>query len=103
MVEAEPFFREAMAGRKKVLRKDHPLTLKSISELGKVLQSLGKLPEAESCFKEAAEAQLRTMGPDHVDTLAAIKRHRMLLDAQGIQVKTQELHSPMVKRDAAAD
>jgi hypothetical protein len=47
-VAAEQLFRASLAGREKILRREHPNTLTSVSNLGSVLESQGKYKEAEA-------------------------------------------------------
>ena len=51
--EAEPLYREALAGRRAALGDTHPSTLGSINNLGLLLQAQGKRDEAEPLLAEA--------------------------------------------------
>jgi Tfp pilus assembly protein PilF len=48
--EAEAMERQALEAREKVLGRDHPDTLTSVSNLGLVLSHQGKYDEAESIY-----------------------------------------------------
>ncbi len=83
LAEAEPYYREALEGRRRVLGDEHPNTLTSISDMGLRLRSQGKLTEAEPYMREALEGQRRVLGDDHPRTLASINSMGFLLQAQG--------------------
>ncbi len=53
LAEAEPYWREALEGRRRVLGDEHPHTLISINSMGGLLNSQGRLAEAEPYFREA--------------------------------------------------
>ena len=55
-----------------MLGDDHPITLISINNMGRLLQNQGKLGEAEPYLREALEGRRRVLGDDHADTLRSI-------------------------------
>ena len=55
--EAEPLWREALAGKRATLGDTHPSTLTSINNLGNLLQAQGKRDEAEPLLREARAAR----------------------------------------------
>ena len=59
-----------MTGARRQLGDDHPTTLTSISNLGKLLRSQGKLDEAEPLLREVLEDQGKG------DEAEALLRHR---------------------------
>ncbi len=83
LAEAEPYFREAMAGYRRVLGDDHPDTLTSINNTALSLRAQGKLAEAEPYYREALAGFRRVLGGDHPDTLNSIGNMGELLRDQG--------------------
>jgi tetratricopeptide (TPR) repeat protein len=69
--EAEPLFREALAGVRATLGPKHPNTLLSMNNLAQLLQAQGKLAEAEAQFKETLVGLRAALGPQHPHTLTA--------------------------------
>ena len=58
-----------MLGRKGAGKgKDHPSTLISVNNLGKLLQAQGKLDDALPFYRRSLEGSERTLGKDHPDT-----------------------------------
>ena len=55
LADAEPYYREALAGLRRVLGDDHPDTLTSINNMGFLLRSQGRLAEAELYYREVLE------------------------------------------------
>jgi len=80
---ATPLQEAALQTRRDELGDDHPDTLISIGNMGFLLQSQGKLTEAEPYYREALEGQRRVLGDDHPDTLRSIDNKARLLKAHG--------------------
>ncbi|UCG16335.1 MAG: tetratricopeptide repeat protein, partial [Phycisphaerales bacterium] len=72
-----------LALRRRELGTDHPDTLRSISDVGQLLQEMGKLTEAEPYCREALEGRRRVLGDDDPDTLWSINYMGMLLCSMG--------------------
>jgi hypothetical protein len=83
--EAEPLYREALAGRRATLGTKHPDTLTSMSNLAALQQTgtllsmnnlaallyaQGKVAESEALFKETLEGRRAALGPQHPNTLS---------------------------------
>jgi eukaryotic-like serine/threonine-protein kinase len=88
---ALPLQESAMATRRGVLGEEHPDTLASISNMGFLLQSQGKLDEAERYNREAAEALRRVLGVEHQQTLDAINNLSTVLQARGKLAEAEPL------------
>ena len=58
--------------RRRILGPESPITLNSLSRLGRVLYLNGKYPEAEAVFGQVLDAQRRILGANHPDTLASM-------------------------------
>ncbi len=76
LTEAEPYFREALAGNRRVLGDDHPRTLIYKSNLALLLVDLGKPVEAEQLAGEVVVASRETFGAEQW-------RHGTFLGKQG--------------------
>ncbi|WAO96035.1 NACHT domain-containing protein [Fusarium falciforme] len=92
--EAEPMNRRALEVREKVLGREHPDTLTSVSDLALVLQDQGKYEEAEQMNRRALEAREKVLGREHPDTLTSISNIGLVLQYQG---KYEEAE-PMIRR-----
>ena len=64
--------RWVLEAREKVLGREHPETLTSVSNLGDVLSSQGKYDEAEAIHRQALEAYEKVLGREHPNTLRSI-------------------------------
>jgi tetratricopeptide (TPR) repeat protein len=82
LAEAEPYYRDALEKRRRVLGEEHPNTLDSISNMGVLLGSQGKLAEAEPYCRDALEKRRRVLGEDHWETLISINTMGALLQDQ---------------------
>ena len=74
---------EALAIRRRVLGDDDPATLTSISEMGQLLKSQGKLVESVALGAEALERRRRVLGDEHPVTLESIDHLGAVLHDQG--------------------
>jgi hypothetical protein len=63
---------QALEGREKVLRVEHPKTLSSISILRLVLSNQGKYKEAELLQRQALEVRGKVLRVEHPNTLISI-------------------------------
>jgi tetratricopeptide (TPR) repeat protein len=81
--DAEPLYREALAGRRRTLGDEHPSTLSSINNLAILLKGQGRLGEAEPLYREAFFGRRRTLEVEHPDTLGSINNLGLLLYEQG--------------------
>jgi tetratricopeptide (TPR) repeat protein/tRNA A-37 threonylcarbamoyl transferase component Bud32 len=80
---AEEHLERALATRRRVLGDDHPDSLDSISNLGFLLKTQGKLADAEPLYREALDRSRRVHGNDHRSTLSSIMNLGALLQTQG--------------------
>ena len=70
--EARKQLERALALRRKVLGAEHPQTLATAFNLGRVDLDQGKYGEAEALLSQTVEAQRRVLGREHPDTLASM-------------------------------
>jgi tetratricopeptide (TPR) repeat protein len=92
--QAEPYYREALEKRRRVLGEEHPNTLISISNMGFLLHSQGNFAEAEPYVREALEKSRRVLGDEHPSTLGSIGSLGGLLRAQGKHQEAIDLLAP---------
>ena len=71
---------------------DHPSTLTSVNNLGSLLQSQGKLEEAEPLYRRGLESRERVLGEEHPDTLTSVNNLGILLRAQGKLEEAEPLY-----------
>ena len=90
--DAEPLYREALAGHRRTLGDEHPLTLTSITNLAILLVDHGKLGDAEPLFREALAGHRRTLGDEHPSTLHSINNLAECLRAKGNLGDAEPLH-----------
>ena len=81
--EAESTMREALAGRRRLLKEDHPQTLISMNDLAWILADQKKFEEGEALCRETLERRRRVLGPDHRDTLQSMNALGRILTMQG--------------------
>jgi serine/threonine protein kinase/tetratricopeptide (TPR) repeat protein len=62
----------SLAIRREALGDDHPDTLESINNMGRLLWAQGKLNDAEPFCHEAVEGRRQALGNDHKDTISSI-------------------------------
>src|SRR5438874_9599478 len=62
--EAEVVELEALALREKLFGRDHPAVAASLNELGLIVQSFGRLTEAEAMFREALRINRKFLGDE---------------------------------------
>ena len=81
--EAEQMYQRALAGYEKAYGSNHPLTFKTMNNLGMAYQGQGKLDEAEQMFEHILASNEKTLGPDHESTLNSINNLGALYAEQG--------------------
>ena len=100
--EAEPLFREALAGGRATLGPKHPNTLNCMGNLAGLLHAQGKLGEAEPLMRETLEVTRATLGPKHPDTLVSMGNLAGLLYAQGKLGESEALFKETLEGRRAA-
>ncbi len=78
-----PAQQRALEIRRRILGDDHPDTLTSIRNTGRLLMRQSELAEAEPYVREALERSRRVLGDDHPDTLTSINSMGALREGQG--------------------
>ncbi|EAU30103.1 predicted protein [Aspergillus terreus NIH2624] len=90
--EAKAMHRQALEAREKVLGREHPSTLISVSNLGNVLFSQGKYEEAETIHRQALEGSEKILGREHPSTLASVSNVGNVLFSQGKYKEAKAVH-----------
>lgn len=80
---------EALRVRRGELGNEHPDSLVSVAEMGRLRLAQGKLAEAEPCLHDALEGLRRVRGDQHPDTLRTLTTRGQLFHAQGKLVEAE--------------
>lgn len=86
---AEPHLRRAYAIRRQLCGEEHPSTLTSMGQLGRLHFLQARYEEAEPLLKQALNIRSRVLGPNHPDTLESKVRLALLYS----------YHTPWIHRD----
>jgi tetratricopeptide (TPR) repeat protein len=97
--EAEPYARDALERRRRLLGSDHVRTQASVTNLGHVLRDQGKLTEAELLFEEALATTRRVLGEDHPYSMLSLLNLVDLLKSQGRLADAEALHWEVLDAD----
>ena len=89
---AGSFCRSSLEIREKVLGREHPDTLISVSQLGSVLSRQGKYEEAEAMHRRALERREKMLGREHPDTLTSVSNVGSVLERQGKYEEAEAMH-----------
>ncbi len=89
---AVPVQRACLRTRREELGDDDPDTLRSITRMGVLIQSQGKIVEAEPYYDEALETKRRVFGNDHAETLISINNMGYLKKVQGKFIEAELLY-----------
>ena len=75
-----------------MLGKEHPDTLRSVSNLAELYRAEGRLAEAEPLYKRALEGRERVLGKEHPDTLTSVNNLAELYRAEGRLAEAKPLY-----------
>ena len=89
--QAQSLFTDAIDIRRRVLGRENPETLQSMSRLSGALREQGHYPEAEKLQRETLDIQRRILGPEHPDTLASISQLAAILYFEGRYSEAEKL------------
>ncbi|KAI4086757.1 MAG: hypothetical protein LQ339_009003 [Xanthoria mediterranea] len=90
--EAEQMNRRALDGYEKVLGKEHPSTLTSVSNLASVLRFQGKYDEAEQINRRALDSSEKVLGNEHPSTLTSVSNLTLVLRDQGKYDEAEQIN-----------
>ena len=66
--QAEQEFRDVLAARQQALGADHPSTLATRHEIGRMLAARGQYDQAEQAYRDLLAVRERVLGPEHPST-----------------------------------
>ena len=89
---AEAYSRLSLDLRERVLGREHPDTLASVSNLGTVLERQGKYDEAEAMHRRALEEYEKVLRREHSNTLNSVSNLRVVLLGQGKYKEAEAMH-----------
>ncbi len=89
--EAEQMYRQAFELEEKILGREHPDTLASISNLATILQYQGKYKEAEQMHQEVFELREKVLDEEHPDTLDSMNSLASVLRHQGRYKEAEQM------------
>jgi tetratricopeptide (TPR) repeat protein len=81
--EARKQLERALDLRRRVLGAKHPLTLKTMNRLGRILYLQGNYPQAAALHSQTLEIQRTVLGPEHLDTISSMNNLANDLVEQG--------------------
>ncbi|KAL9591591.1 MAG: hypothetical protein Q9179_007568 [Wetmoreana sp. 5 TL-2023] len=90
--DAEQMNRRALDSREKMLGKEHPNTLTSVSNLASVLRCQGKYEEAEQMNRRALDGKEKVLGEEHPDTLTSVNNLASVLYNQGKYEEAEQMN-----------
>lgn len=88
---ALPHSEAALAIHRRELGDDHPDTMQSMNDLGRVLRMLGRFADAEPIYKEALDRRRRVLGAEHLDTLSSVNNYAGILERLGRYAEAEPL------------
>ena len=88
---AKPLYEQALAIRKAVLGKHHPLTAQTLHNLALLLDDQGDSAAAKPLFEQALAIRKRFLGKRHPDTAICLYNLAFLLWAQGDLAEAEPL------------
>ena len=102
-VDAEPLYKEVLAGHQKALGLEHPNTLTSMNNLAFLYQDQGKYADAEPLYKEALVGCQKALGLEHPDTLTSMNNLASLYCHQGKYADAEPLYKEAPTRRCEFD
>jgi tetratricopeptide (TPR) repeat protein len=99
---AEDTVLKAIKARERMLGREDPDTLMSVSILALVLQYKGKYEEAESMNRRALEGREKVLGKEHPSTLASVDNLALVLRYQGKYEEAEPMSRRALERTEKA-
>jgi non-specific serine/threonine protein kinase/serine/threonine-protein kinase len=95
---AQSLLEDAVATQQRVLGPRDPDTLRSMSELARVLALAGRFPEAEKLNRETLDIQNRVLGPEHPDTLLTAHGLASDVGAEGHFAEAEKMYREILDK-----
>ena len=76
-VRAEPYWRQVIDARSRVLGENHPDTLRAKRGLADLLKKIGRVPEAAALYGKAMAGHEDVLGSEHPATVRAARQRLM--------------------------
>jgi eukaryotic-like serine/threonine-protein kinase len=95
--EAAKQLEGALDLRRRVLGREHPDTLRSMTNLAHVYWGEGKYAQAEALGNEALPTMRRVLGPEHPDTLRSMNDLAMVYTGEGKFAQAEALDSQILQ------
>jgi tetratricopeptide (TPR) repeat protein len=89
---AEGTYRQLIDSETKVLGKEHPSMLTSMSNLATALSSQGQYVEAEQMHRETLALREKVLGKEHPNTLVSINNTAVALGNLGRYAEAEQMH-----------
>ena len=90
--DAEPLYKDALAGYQKAFGHEHPDTLTSMDNLALLYRYQGKYADAEPLNKDALAGYQKALGHEHPDTLTSMSNLALLYQYQGKYADAEPLY-----------
>jgi tetratricopeptide (TPR) repeat protein len=91
--EARKQLERALDLRRRALGAENPLTLRTMSRLGRIAELQGKYPEAEALLSQTLKIRRRVLGSDHPDTLYSMNQLANVYYRRGKYAQAEALQS----------
>lgn len=89
--EAEPIYREVVAGRSELLGADHPSTFSAQGDLASNLMAQRRLAEATELYQRILAMKVEKLGREHPETLVSRGNLGLALQLQGRRDEAEKL------------
>ena len=94
---AEEMQRRSIEAKEKVLGKEHPSTLASLSNLATMLRDQGIYKKAEEITRQALEVKEQVLGKEHPETFRSLCNLAAVLKDQGIYKEAEEINRQVLE------
>ncbi len=98
-----PYCVKALEANRRVLGDEHPHTIGSISNMGRLLSSQGKYEEAMPYYVEVLKTCRRVLGNEHPDTLWSINALGDFYEAWDKPEEAQKYRDMLPEEDAVTE
>src|SRR5208337_1228648 len=89
---AQPLYQQAVDIQRRLLGPENPVTLRTSSNLGWILQRNNHLPESEKLLRQILDLQRRVLGPERLDTLVTVNNLAGTLEVEHRASEAEKLY-----------